>query len=49
MPFLFAYGINRFSHHSLCYPGTNEPLYNTIRYNTVLVLIGINTGPQMTS
>ena len=44
MPFLFAYGIN-----SLCYPGTTEPLYDTVRYNTVLVIIRIKIGPQMTS
>ena len=53
MPFLFAHGINRFSHNIayviLCYPGTTEPLYNIVRYNTVLVIIRIKIGPQMTS
>ena len=35
--------------HSLCYPGTTEPLNNMVRYNTVLVIIRTKIGPQMTS
>ena len=44
MPFLFAHGINRFS-HNIAYV-TTEPLYNIVRYNTVLVIIRIKIGPQ---
>ena len=38
-----------FSYHSLCYPGTTEPLYKAVRYNTVFGLIRTKIGPQMAS
>ena len=47
MPFLFAYGINRFSHNTAYV--ILVQLYYTVRYNTVLVIIRIKIGPQMTS
>ena len=51
MPFFFVRIWHKqvFSQHSLCYPGTNELLYNTVCYNTVLVIIRIKIGLQMTS
>ena len=48
MPFLFAHGINRVS-HNIAYVILVQLNLFIVRYNTVLVIIRIKIGPQMTS